>query len=438
MGGYRLDGRNPLSYMGVKPSQPPQLLVRNAAPTANDVQNLVIGTLWVVQQKSNPSQDPAVYMLVNQEQNQATWIELFPGSGTGAIESLTGNSGGAVLPTAADPANINILGTGTITVVGNPGTNTLTVTPSGAIASSFITSPATGTAIPASGVLTFSGAGGNTVSASGSTVTITGPGPVVASVSAGNNISITGTATNPIVNVAGTTQYNVQVGAATGALTSIAPSATTGVPLVSQGAAANPAFGTAAVAGGGTGNTTFTAYSVITGGTTATGPFQNVSGLGTAGQVLTSNGAGALPTWQDIIANSGTWTPTLSFSGGTSGVVYNTQVGVYESFDNLVYYECGIVITSIGASAGNCTITGLPFTCSVSHPINTVVMIMDGLTLAGGYTYSVAGVIPGASTIQLLQQGSGLAQIPLTAANWTTAPAGGYAAISIAAIYFKS
>lgn len=52
------------------------------------------------------------------------------------------------------------------------------------------------------------------------------------------------------------------------------------------------------VAGGGTGVTSFTPYAVITGGTTATGALQQVSGLGTSGQVLTSNGAGALPSWQ--------------------------------------------------------------------------------------------------------------------------------------------
>jgi hypothetical protein len=51
---------------------------------------------------------------------------------------------------------------------------------------------------------------------------------------------------------------------------------------------------------GGTGNTTFTAYSVICAGTTATGTFQNVSGVGTANQVLVSNGAGLLPTWQSV------------------------------------------------------------------------------------------------------------------------------------------
>lgn len=55
------------------------------------------------------------------------------------------------------------------------------------------------------------------------------------------------------------------------------------------------------VAHGGTGNTTFTAYSVICAGTTATGIFQNVSGVGTAGQVLTSAGASALPTWSNPV-----------------------------------------------------------------------------------------------------------------------------------------
>jgi hypothetical protein len=60
-------------------------------------------------------------------------------------------------------------------------------------------------------------------------------------------------------------------------------------------------FTTVTVPLGGTGNTTFTAYSVICAGTTATGIFQNVSGVGTSGQVLTSNGAGAFPTWQNAI-----------------------------------------------------------------------------------------------------------------------------------------
>ncbi len=51
---------------------------------------------------------------------------------------------------------------------------------------------------------------------------------------------------------------------------------------------------------GGTGNVAFTPYAVITGGTTATGPLQDVVPIGVLGQVLTSSGPGALPTWTTI------------------------------------------------------------------------------------------------------------------------------------------
>lgn len=55
------------------------------------------------------------------------------------------------------------------------------------------------------------------------------------------------------------TQYNVLVGGATSStLANVAPSATSGVPLVSAGASSNPAYGTAVVAGGGTGVTSVT------------------------------------------------------------------------------------------------------------------------------------------------------------------------------------
>lgn len=53
----------------------------------------------------------------------------------------------------------------------------------------------------------------------------------------------------------------------------------------------------ATVAQGGTGLASLTAYGVLAGGTTSTGPVQPVS-PGSSGQVLTSNGASALPTFQ--------------------------------------------------------------------------------------------------------------------------------------------
>jgi len=66
----------------------------------------------------------------------------------------------------------------------------------------------------------------------------------------------------------------------------------TGLPLTTG------VTGTLPVTNGGTGIATTTAYSVVFSGTTATGAFQAAAGPGTATYVLTSNGAGALPTFQ--------------------------------------------------------------------------------------------------------------------------------------------
>lgn len=97
------------------------------------------------------------------------------------------------------------------------------------------------------------------------------------------------------------TQYNTLLGGATSStIAQAAPSATAGIPLVSNGASANPSFTTAVVAGGGTGVTTMTtAYAPVCAGTTATGALQVAStGLSTSGYVLTSNGSSALPSFQ--------------------------------------------------------------------------------------------------------------------------------------------
>jgi hypothetical protein len=73
-------------------------------------------------------------------------------------------------------------------------------------------------------------------------------------------------------------------------------------------------FGTLGVPGGGTGLSTTTAYGLIAAGTTSTGNFQQVSGTGTSGQLLTSNGAGALPTWQNAPASGVSKGQSIAFA----------------------------------------------------------------------------------------------------------------------------
>ncbi|HVY36177.1 MAG TPA: tail fiber domain-containing protein [Candidatus Paceibacterota bacterium] len=81
---------------------------------------------------------------------------------------------------------------------------------------------------------------------------------------------------------------------------------------------------------GGTGLTSLTPYAILAGGTTATGNLQQVSGLGSSGQVLTSSGASALPTWQDVnnIYNSdGTLSGDRTVALGNSALAFTQTNG---------------------------------------------------------------------------------------------------------------
>lgn len=82
------------------------------------------------------------------------------------------------------------------------------------------------------------------------------------------------------------------------------------------------------VSDGGTGATSATAYAVQCGGTTSTGAHQSIASVGTSGQVLTSNGAGALPTFQSIITDWVAYTPTFTGFGTVSNVqIWSRRVG---------------------------------------------------------------------------------------------------------------
>ena len=98
------------------------------------------------------------------------------------------------------------------------------------------------------------------------------------------------------------------------------------------------------VSQGGTGATTFTAYAPICAGTTATGALQSAAtGLSTSGNVLVSNGASTLPSWQSapgvqtINGDSGSVTgTTITITGGTSGAIFTgSSSTLTESFNFL-------------------------------------------------------------------------------------------------------
>jgi hypothetical protein len=96
--------------------------------------------------------------------------------------------------------------------------------------------------------------------------------------------------------------------------------------------------GTLGVANGGTGRTTNTAYAVICGGTTTGGAEQSIASVGTSGQVLTSNGAGALPTFETIATSAFPSGTRLSFqqTSAPTGWTKDTTAGLDNSSMRIV------------------------------------------------------------------------------------------------------
>jgi len=250
----------------------------------------------------------------------------------------------------------------------------------GYVLTSDVSGNATWAANPGSGSITTINGNTGSITPSAGVVTINGGTTGLTTSGSGSTLSLTGTLVvgNGGTGLSAITAHYLPIGNGTSSLTLLAPSATSGVPLISQGASSDPTYGTAVVKGGGTGNTTFTAYSVICAGTTATGAFQNVSGVGTSSQVLVSNGAGALPSWQSVpglspaaLTKTDDTNVTLTLGGspstallqatsitaGWTGVLAETRGGTNQSTYTLGDTLYSSAANTLSKLAGNITTT---------------------------------------------------------------------------------
>jgi len=346
--------------------------------------------------------------------------------GLGPVNTLTGNTGGPVPPDGS--GNINVIGSGVISVAGNPGTSTLTITGTGSIPSSFATD--SGTAVPSGGVLTVHGVSPLTTSGSGSTVSIS-IGSVIPIADGGTNATSMAN-TDGVVYFDGTRLVTTAVGTATYVLTSngagLAPtfqaaasggivtldgdsgSATGSTVTISGGttgltttasSATMDLTGTLIVGNGGTGATTFTSHGVLLGN--ATGAI-TATANGTTGQLFTAT-TGSAPGWANAPASSISITgntggaltgASFTFTGGTTGLTF-AGAGTTETLG-------GTLVVANGGT-GAATLTGVLIGNGTSAVSGNAITQHD--VLVGGASNAITSVAPGATSgVALVSQGS--------------------------------
>jgi hypothetical protein len=110
----------------------------------------------------------------------------------------------------------------------------------------------------------------------------------------------------------------------------------------------------------------------------------------------------------------GTFTPGVAFGGGTTGITYTIQVGLYTKKGREVSCSITVRLSDNGSSTGAMTITGLPFATfgDANYYHSATIGYYADLTVGYG---TLSGIIdPGASVIRMFTGNTGTNVLTMT------------------------
>lgn len=193
------------------------------------------------------------------------------------------------------------------------------------------------------------------------------------------------------------TNHAVQVGGASGTLTSVTVGASNSI---CQGVSAS--------------DPTFTTTPRLVG-----------LGIGAAstGSGLTFDGSSTLANFVDKTS----FTPGIAFGGGTTGITYTNQSGFYTRIGNCVFFSLNIVLSNKGSSTGTMTFTGLPITSATA----TVVAACDTSTVTFTGNNLVASIASGGTVGNI-----GIVTTALGVTNLADTAFANTSAVRIAGFYY--
>lgn len=365
-------------------------------------------------------------------------------NGSGSGETITGNIGGALSPTAG---NWNILGSSTaagttpVQTSGSVSTLTVQVQKSQAIASTDATK--VGLAAFDSARFSVDANGFVTLAGTGAGETITGNTGGALAPTAGNwnivgtgSITTSGSVSTLTVQLTGLTNHAVQVGAGTATLTQVGPTANTGAVLQNN-SGADPSYSTATYPSTTTINQILysSAANTVTGlatvnsavlVTTSTG-VPGFSSTMTNGQVIIGS-TGATPTAATLTAGVGisitNGASSITIASTAGGFTWNDKATSYSAVAENGYRSTATVTGSLPA-AGAADGTTIKFQATTTNvhtisPATTdVIQIGNRTSTNGTGGGSIASTAKG-DTIELVyQNSSGTWFAQSLVGNWT-------------------
>ena len=96
----------------------------------------------------------------------------------------------------------------------------------------------------------------------------------------------------------------------------------------------------------------------------------------------------------------GTFTPGLTFGGGSTGLTWLSQAAYYTKIGRVIFAQIQIALTAKGSSTGSAVITGLPFTAAGSIP-TPVSLTASHITSGVGGIMLTGWVNTGATAVDL-------------------------------------
>lgn len=267
-------------------------------------------------------------------------------------------------------------------------------------------------------------------------------------------VKFTGTAFTGVT----TTAHDVLVGAASNGITNVAPSAASGIALISQGTSADPTFGTVTVAGGGTGATTLTGvltgngtsaitasavtqYDVLVGG--ASNAVSSV-GPGSSGQILQSGGNSANPAYSTATyPATATGTGTILRADGTNWAATTATYPATTTASQILYSSATNVVSGL-ATANNGVLTtgtgGAPVITSLGTNGQVIIGSSSGApaasTLTAGSNITITNA---ANSITIASTGgtsSGTLLTPTATTSGSSVTFSGISSVQANLIYF--